>query len=190
VTRPLELQLFRFEQCALLPEFSCEGSPEDFGPDQLGIDTSASLPLEVVLDDSVEVVVVGWNESPPDDPDDDLDPQKATGSELAALATEVEAAYADVFADRFSQGESPDAIIADVLANPTSGFSPSAHGGTTSFVFTPERGPALLFQDLAVVFPFVDGQRTAGRGTGVLAVRSIEVVDGQVTLYVYSGYYP
>ena len=59
-----------------------------------------------------------------------------------------------------------------------------------SFVFTPERGPSLLFQDLAAVFPFVDDQRTAGRGTDVLAVRSIEVVDGQVTLYVYSGYYP
>ena len=116
--------------------------------------------------------------------------QKGTGTDLAVLAAEVEVAYADVFADRFSQGESPDAIIADVLANPTSGFSPSARGGTTSFVFTPERGPALLFQDLAVVFPFVDGQRTAGRGTDVLAVRSIEVVDGQVTLYVYSGYYP
>ncbi len=143
-----------------------------------------------MLDDTVEVVVVGWNESSTATNPMTSDSQKATGSELAALATEVEAAYADVFAERFSQGESPDAIIADVLANPTSGFSPSVRGGMTSFVFTPERGPALLFQDLSVVFPYVDGQRTAGRGTDVLAVRSIEVVDGQVTLYIYSGYYP
>ena len=134
-------------------------------------------------------MVVGWNDSSTsDEPDDAI--QKGTGSDLAALASEVEGAYADAFAERFAQGESPDAIIADVLANPTSGFSPSARGGTTSFVFTPERGPALLFQDLAVVFPYVDGQRTAGRGTDVLAVRSIDVVDGKVTLYVYSGYYP
>ena len=189
VTHPLELELFRFEQCALLPEFSCEPKSEPYVPDELGIDTSASRPLKVVLDDSVEVVVVGWNESTPDDPDDTLDLQKARGSDLAALATEVEAAYADVFADRFSQGEDPDAIIADVLANPTAGFSPSVRG-MNHFVFTPERGPSLLFQDLAVVFPIVDDQRTAGRGTDVLAVGSIEVVDGQVTLYVYSGYYP
>lgn len=186
VTQPLELELFRFEQCALLPEFSCEGSLGEFVPDQLGIDTSASRPLNVVLDDTVEVVVVGWNDALTSD-----EPviQKGTGTDLAALATEVEVAYADVFAERFSQGESPDAIMAAVLANPTAGFSPSARA-MNSFVFTPKRGPSLLLQDLAGLFPIVDDQRTAGRGTDVLAVRSIDVVDGQVTLYVYSGYYP
>lgn len=188
VTQPLELEVFRFEQCALLPEFSCEGRLGEFVPDELGIDTSASRPLDVVLDDTVDVVVVGWNDdSTSDEPDDVI--QKGTGSDLMALANELEGAYADVFAERFSQGESPDAIIADVLANPTSGFSPSVRE-MGSFLFTPASGPPLLFQNLAVLFPDVDGQRTVGRGTDVLAVRSIEVVDGRVTLYVYSGYYP
>jgi hypothetical protein len=141
-----------------------------------------------VLDDTVEVVVVGWNDAATGN-DPSFEIRKGTGTDLAALASEVEAAYADVFADRFSEGESPDAIIADVLANPTAGFSPSARA-MNSFVFTPERGPSLLFQDLAVVFPTVDDQRSAGRGTGVLAVRSIDIVDGRLTLYVYSGYYP
>jgi hypothetical protein len=186
LTQPLELELFRFEQCELLPEFACEGSLGEFVPDQLGIDTSASRPLKVVLDDTAEVVVVGWSDALTSD-----EPviQKGTGTDLAVLAAEVETAYADVFAERFSQGESPEAIIADVLANPTADFSPSARE-MNSFVFLPERGPSLLFQDLVGVFPIVDGQRTAGRGTDVLAVRSIEVVEGQVTLYVYSGYYP
>lgn len=140
--------------------------------------------MNVALDDAVEVVVVGWNESAVvDDPDFVI--QKSTGIDLAALATEVDEAYAAVFADRFAAGESPDAIIADVVANPTSGFSPSVRGG--GFVFTPESGPPLLVQS---PLPYIDGQRTAGRGTDVLSIRSIEVVDGQVTLYVFSGYYP
>jgi hypothetical protein len=184
LTQPLELNLFRFEQCALLPEFSCESRSDPYLADELGIDTSTSRSLDMVLDDAVDVVVVGWNDSAVfDDPDFVI--KKATGTDLAALATEVDEAYGDVFADRFAAGESPDAIIADVLANPTSGFSPSARGG--GFVFTPESGPPLLVQS---PLPYIDGQRTAGRGTDVLSIRSIEVIDGQVTLYVFSGYYP
>ncbi len=187
LTRPLELTLFRFEQCALLPEFSCESRSGPYLADELGIDISTSRPVNMVLDDAVEVVVVGWNDSAVfDDPDFVI--KKATGTDLAALATEVDEAYADVFADRFAAGESPDAIIADVLANPTSGFSPSVRGGGTSaFVFTPESGPPLLVQ---MPLPYIDGQRTAGRGTDVLSIRSIDIVDGHVTLYVFSGYYP
>jgi hypothetical protein len=199
-TQPLELELSRFEQCALLPEFSCEPQSDPYLPDQLGIDTSASRALNLVLDDTVEVVVVGWNDAPLESEPVVIDGkvvsdfviEKASGAEFAALATEVDEAYAAVFADRFVAGESPDAIIADVLANPTSGFSPSVRGNS-AFVFTPESGPPLLFQQ---VFPYIsgldpgNGQRTAGRGTDVLPIRSIDVVDGRVTLYVYSGYSP
>ncbi len=185
-TKPLELNLFRLERCALLPEFSCESRSDPYLADELGVDTSASRALNVVLDDAVEVVVVGWDDSAVlDEPNFVI--EEATGTEFATLATEVEDAYADVFANRFVAGDDPDAIIADVLAHPTSGFSPSVRGGTNAFVFTPENGPPLLVQ---TPLPFVDGQRTAGRGTDVLAIRSIEVVDGQVTLYVFSGYYP
>jgi hypothetical protein len=185
-TKPLELALFRFEQCALLPEFSCHSRSDLYLADELGIDTSASRVLNVALDDAVEVVVVGWDDSAElDAPPFKI--EEASGTELATLATEVEEAYADVFANRFVAGDDPDAIIADVLANPTSGFSPSVQGWINVFVFTPENGPPLLVQ---APLPFVDGKHTAGRGTDVLAIRSIEVVDGRVTLYVYSGYYP
>ena len=95
-------------------------------------------------------------------------------------------AYADVFAARFVAGEDPAAIVVDVRANPTGGFSPAVDD-SRGFVFTPQTGPPLLLQ---AVFPYVDDQRVAGRGTDVLAIRSIEVVDGQVTAYVYAGYYP
>jgi hypothetical protein len=185
-TQPLELDLFRFEQCALLPEFSCEPLPAgvEYTSTELGVDSSTSRRLTVALDDRVRVVVVGWNDAMLGN--DRFVIEQANGTALAELATSVNHAYADVFASRFLDGEDPDAIVADVRANPTGGFIPavSSVGG---FVFTPATGPPLLFQ---AAFPYVDDQRVATRGTDVLAIRSIEVVDGHVTLYVYAGYYP
>lgn len=185
-TQPLELELFRFEQCALLPEFSCEPptSGLDYTPTELGVDTSASRQLTVALDDHLRVVVVGWDDATLDN--DRFVTEQANGTALAELATTVDHVYTDVFAARFVAGEDPDAIVADVRANPTGGFSPAV-STPVGFVFTPETGPPLLFQ---AVFPYVDDQRVAGRGTDVLAIRSIEAVDGQVTAYVYAGYYP
>jgi hypothetical protein len=182
----LELELFRFEQCALLPEFSCEPLPQglEYTTTELGVDTSASRLLTVVLDDRVRVVVVGWNDATLEN--DRYVIEQANGTALAELATTVHQAYADVFATRFLAGEDPDAIVADVRANPTGGFSPAVNS-FDGFVFTPETGPPLLFQ---AVFPYVNDQRVAGRGTDVLAIRSIEVVDGRVTVYVFAGYYP
>jgi len=111
--------------------------------------------------------------------------EEARGTELAVLANEVEQAYADVFADRFRNGEDATAIVADVLANPTGGFSPAADA-YEGFVFTPAAGPPLLFQ---APLPYDEHQRVAGRGTDVLAIRVVEVIGGRITVYVYAGYY-
>jgi hypothetical protein len=185
-TQPLELELLRFEQCALLPQSACEPAPpgSEFSATQLGIDGSASRALAVALDDQVRVVVVGWNDATLDD--DRFVIEQANGTALAELATAVDHAYAEVFATRFAAGEDPDTIIAGVRAQPTNGFSPAA-STVNGFVFTPESGPPLLFQS---VFPYVDGARVSGRGTDALPIRSIEILDGQVTLYVYAAYVP
>jgi hypothetical protein len=185
-TQPLELEVFRFEQCALLPEYSCEPPPSDveYSPTQLGVDSSASRPLAVALDDHVRVVVVGWDDGTLDD--DRYVVEQANGTALAELAATVDQAYADVFAARFVAGEDPDAIVADVRANPTGGFSPAVNA-FEGFVFAAQTGPPLLFQS---AFAYVDDdQRVAGRGTDVLDVHSIDVVGGQVTVYVYAAYY-
>jgi len=182
-TLPLELELFRFEQCSLLPAYSCEQPPPEFefSPTQLGVDTSESRPETVALDDNVQVVVVGASK---DDGGRSRVIEQGTGTDLAELATEVDEAYATVFADRFAAREERSAIVADVLANPGGGFRSVDHVG--GFLFTPQSGPSLLFQR---VLPDVDGQPTAGRGTDVLSVNSIDVLDGQVTVWLYSGYY-
>ncbi len=184
-TQPLQLEVFRFEQCALLPQFACEPAPDAYVPDELGVDVSESRPLTVALDDDVLAVVVGWDTAAVDGPTFVV--EEADGAALAALATELDEAYREVFADRFVAGEDPDAIVADVLANPAGGFTEGI-GTYTAFTFTPESGPPLLFQ---AVFPYVDDQqRVAGRGTDVLAIRSIDIVDGRVTLYVYAAFVP
>jgi len=178
---PLELELYRFEQCSLLPEFSCEETGVEYLPDELGVDLSVSRQLTVPLDGTTRVVVVGWDDTEPVR----VDVQEATGSELADLATAVEDAYAIVFAERFLAGEAPETILADVLANPIGGFTPAVNS-FQGFLYTPSAGPGLLFQG---VFPFRDGGRVVGRGTDVLVIPSIEVVDGVVTLNVYAAYY-
>lgn len=182
-TQPLELEVFRFEQCALLPEFSCEPRPA-YTTDELGVDTSTSRPLTVALDDRMRVVVVGWDDAALEI--DRFVVKQANGTDLGALAAVVNQAYGDVFADRFDAGEDPSVIVADVLANPTGGFT-KAVNSIEDFMFTPNDGPPLLFQ---VVFPYLDGQPVAGRGTDVLGIRSIDIVDGQVTAYIYSAYIP
>lgn len=185
-TGRLVLEVFRFEQCARLPEGSCPPPPVDVGyaPTELGIDSSESRRLIVALDERVRVVVVGWEEGAGGV--ESLTVREGAGSDLAELTSEVDDAYAEVFADRFVAGEEPTAIVADVLENPTGGFSPST-ASIDALVFTPENGPPLLFQS---VFPYVDERRVAGTGSDVLAIRSIDVVGGRVTVYVFAGYYP
>jgi hypothetical protein len=182
---PLQLEVFRFEQCAVLPEFSCDDPGGAYAPDQLGIDGSAVRPMTLPLDDTVRVVVAGWGEDPQGF--GALAVEQATGSEMAALVDEVDDAYSEVFAERLVAGEDPDEIIADVMANPVGGFESAAGSGGGAVLFTPAAGPSLLFQQ---VFPYVDDQRVVGRGSDVLTIRSIEVVDGEVTINVFAGYYP
>lgn len=160
LSEPLELKLYRFEQCGLLPEPACvfDNGTAAREPTELVVDRSSQRTEWVPLDDSVRVVVVGA------DGQRSREIEQATGSELAELAASVETAYRVTFADRFDAGDDPDDILADVSGNPTGGFRPLGH---SAFVFDTPDGPPLLFGQ---AFPFdARGQtRTAGRGTDVL----------------------
>ena len=183
-SQPLQLELHRFEQCASLPADTCENQGAGFTPDELGVDVSTSRPMTVSLDGSVRVVVVGWTTT--DGAETGPVAAEANGADLAELAAAVDQAYAEVFASRFVAGEDPDTIIADVIARPTGGFAASP-SGAGAVVFTHGAAPPLLFQ---TVFPYVNDVRVVGRGVDVLRIQSVEVTDGQVTMYVYAGYYP
>jgi hypothetical protein len=97
----------------------------EYTPTELGVDTSASRPLTVALDDDVHVVVVGWDDETPED--DPFVIEQANGTALAELATTVDQAYADVFAARFVAGEDPAAIVADVPVTRDPCLDPPPH---------------------------------------------------------------
>ena len=181
----LHLDVYRFEQCGVLPEFSCESREGAYDPDQLGVDESVARVLTVPLDGSVGVLVAGF--AADEDGSGIVVVEQATGYEMATLVAEVDQAYSEVFASRFEVGEDPDAIVADVRATPVGGFGPQDAGGVGALEFVPDAGPPLLFQQ---IFPYVDGQRVVGRGSDVLTIRSIEVIDGQITINVYASYSP
>lgn len=177
---PMELQVYRYESCAALPELSCE---DPSGVDNMGVDFSTYAPLTISADDpSLRVVMVGFTGF------DSGAPDKALGSvaDLFELVDAVDAAYAAVFYDPFMLGENPDDIVADVLAAPTGGFQ-IAPEGTGLVTFVHDGAPPLLFQYL---FDYSVSPPQAIRGSDVLGLNAITVSGGQITLYVYAGYYP
>ena len=184
---PLELELLRFEQCGLLPEGSCEVGSGPYTPDELGIEESVVYPLMVPLDDQVRVVLVGFRGFAPVDDTEAVTPaSEGTGSDLAELALAANAAYNEFLAGPLAVGYPADAVIASLSASPQGGFGPGLDGSPMSLSFTYGEAPPLLYQ---VPFRYTDGVASAGFGTDVLLINSVEVVNGQLTLYVYAGFY-
>jgi len=183
--QPLQLTVYRFEQCSLLPASACENPGGPYESDELGIDESASYPLTVPLDDHVRVVLIGFSGFT-EDTNALSSSAEGNGTDLAELAVAVETAYSSVLAAPLEAGYDADAILADVSANPTGGFGPGNDGSEFSLSFTYGDAPPLLFQS---PFNYDTDPPTARRGTDVLFIPSIEVVDGQLTVYVYAGFY-
>ena len=176
---PLELHLYRFMECATLAEGTCEDMAD---PTAMGVDETTYSNLTLPLDDELRVVLFGFRGR-----DATASPASVgTGTDLAELAIAVEQSYLDVFVARSEDGESAEAIIADVRANPAEGFFPAADGSDQSVQFEFGEAPPLLFQ---APFEYTTPP-TPGRGTDILFVTSIAVRDGLVTLHVFAGFYP
>jgi len=184
---PLELELLRFEQCGLLPEGSCEDAGGPYPPDELGIEASVVYPVTLPLDDQLRVVLVGFRGfAAVDDPAAVTPASAGTGSDLAELAAAANAAYNQFLVGPLAIGYPADAIVASLSATPQGGFGPGLDGSTFSLSFTYGEAPPLLYQ---VPFRYTDGVASAGFGTDVMLINSVEVVDGQLTLFVYAGFY-
>ncbi len=183
---PLELELLRFEQCGLLPEGSCEDVGGPYQPDELGIEESVVYPLTLPLDDQVRVVLVGFRGFPADGEEPATSAAEGTGSDLAELAAAANAAYDQLLAAPLNAGYPADVIVTTLATTPQGGFGPALDGSPFGLSFTYGEAPPLLYQ---VPFRFNDGVASAGMGTDVLHITSIEVVDGRLTLYVYAGFY-
>lgn len=185
-TAPLELELLRFEQCGLLPEGSCEDVGGPYPPDELGIEESVVYPLTLPLDNRVRVVLVGFRGFGAEGEEAITPAAEGTGADLAELAAAANSAYADFLAAPLAAGYPADAIVTSLSTSPQGGFGPALDGSPFGLSFTYGEAPPLLYQ---VPFRYDDSVASAGLGTDVLHITSIEVVDGQLTLYVYAGFY-
>lgn len=179
-SQPLELQLYRYESCALLPEGSCE---DPTGADNMGIDMTSYYALTIdPTDSSIGVVLVGFRGF------ESTESASARGTvpDLVDLVAAIDAAYDEVFAARLAGGETPDAILTDVSAHPVSGFGPGQDGSPYSISYTYDSAPPVLMQ---MVFDASVDPPLAVRGSDALGLNSVAVRDGQMTLMVYAGFY-
>jgi len=184
--QPLQLTLWRYEQCSVLPAHSCQENGGSYFPDEMGIDRSASSPLTVPLDAHVRVVLWGFSGYGADPTISPTVVAEGNGADLAALAVAADAAYDSVLAPRFIAGEDPWAIQRDVAAHPTGGFGPGNDGSDSSLSFTFDGAPPLLYQG---AFNLQSSPPSLGHGTDVLYVTTVEMNDGLLTIYVYAGFY-
>jgi hypothetical protein len=175
------VDVHRFEQCALLPEGSCEPLPEgyEYQSDELGV-AGEPRTLTIPLDGNVGVAVAGW--------DTYAVLREGTGTELAALLIELNAAYQEVIAAPLAAGVDADAIIDGLLASPARGFGPPPVDMYGALMYTFDGAPPLLVQ---VPFEYLEsGERLARDPTTVVYLTAIEFEHGLMTLYFYAGYYP
>jgi hypothetical protein len=90
-----------------------------------------------------------------------------------------------VLMSKFESGMTPEQIVTAVSNSPEGGFIAGLDATGMSLSFVHDNAPPLLFQA-----PFGFEDPAASRGTDVLKMPSIEMIDGILTVYVYAGYYP
>ena len=179
--QPLVGTVHRLDQCLVLPEGSCEPA-DTYPPEDLGVDPTVSLPIEIPLDGSIRVVLVGFNGW------DVPGAVEGNGADLAQLATALDADYWDAVLAPLAAGVAKEDIVTGLwesgdhhFGKPNYDYEPSP----SELVYTNMGAPSLLFQ---AAFGF-DDTPADNRGVDVLGRPGISVKDGRITLYVYAGWY-
>jgi hypothetical protein len=166
----------------------CEGT-EPYPDNAVAVPVEAARTIDLVLDDSVSVDLFGFACVAGDPQELMVDRRVGTGTDLKALATEVDAAYQSAIEPSLRAGVNPEQVVTDLGANPTAGFSDPGCDAWTNIVWTPSSGPAILPQSIvwqdsaSVLHPFVSASANWIRPTAL-------VVDdaGRFTLYFYAGF--
>ncbi|MET0325312.1 MAG: hypothetical protein ABW219_08825 [Ilumatobacteraceae bacterium] len=183
----LVLAVGRFVPCAV-GVVDCGGGidGQTFGPDETGVTTDQPRTLELTLDGSVGVGLVGIDLT--QEPADRMMGRMVAGdgTGLATLWSALAAAYDAEIAGPLAGGASGEAIAADLGANPRAGFSSAREDllGTLYFS-TGDDAPALLLQGITGIGGVGPVERS---GTAATHLTGIEVVDGRITVYVYAGF--
>ncbi|MEZ5251559.1 MAG: hypothetical protein R2713_20815 [Ilumatobacteraceae bacterium] len=177
----IEFELAPFVECST-PGVFCE---EPYAPDEVGVGETARV-IAMPLDDAVDVVVGGFGCSA--DGTYETDHQAATGSALATLQAEYEAAYAAEVAPLVAAG-TPYDDYQSIFADGRGGFSvPCSSAGALEF--RGSAGPAILMQVLGA-YDDVVGEVVVPASISIetLYLTALEVgADGHRTLYFYAGF--
>lgn len=181
---PLVVTVHRFEQCLTHPDLSIcafSGGPFDEHPEAMGVDESTSYEFTLPLDGSLRVVLTGFNGW-----DATTHSAVGSGADLAALAVALDTAYWSAIGSRVAAGEDAWDVQQDVHDHPTGGFVPGGDGSDTTIAFVDGSAPPVLMQGL---MRYEGDTAVAGAGTDWLGLVSLHVEGGQLTLFVYAGFY-
>jgi hypothetical protein len=176
----IEFELSPFVPCTT-PGVFCE---EGFVDGEVGVGPPARQ-VAMPLDDTVRVVVAGF--TCPDASGFVTEHQAGTGTLLAALQAEFEAAYAGEVAPIVSVTEFEDWAL--VFAEPRAGFRPACQGAGL-LEWRGSTGPGILLQ---VVGEFDEATGTVIPFTSIsvqtVILTAMEVgADGSRTLYFYASF--
>jgi hypothetical protein len=185
----LGISVQRLDLCTDLPEAACINYGEPYQPTELGVNASTTLPLTIALDDTVGVVMIGYECT--------SIVKKGNGADLSALYTAFESAYTSTIASQLTpDGSNDQAIIEALTKSPTNGFSGASTDCPENFdsglVFKNAAAPAILMQTITG-FVYNDSTGDYDRPpltpTSATGLETVEVKDGHMTLYIYAGFF-
>jgi hypothetical protein len=153
-----------------------------YGPDEVGY-SEESRTIVVTLDDSVVVYLAGDDIDAPVDQGQRSILRSTNGNGLAELMTAIAEAYETEIATPLRAGTAVDDIVADLQANPRSGFTSAAEQMTGQLYFTFGDAPPVLFQAVAN-----QGEPLERSGTSVLIPRTFAIQQGAISLELYAGF--
>ena len=182
----LVLSVGRFVPCAVgIPD--CGGADgQTFEPGETGVPADGRRTVELTLDDSVDVGLVGIDLTKPSADRMSGRMVAGDGTALADLWSALAAAYDTEIAPAIAAGATGEEIAADLGSAPRAGFSSAREDGLGTLYFSAEGGaPALLLQGITGIGGVGPVERS---GTAATYVPGIEVTDGRVTVFVYAGW--
>ena len=185
----LGIEVQRLDLCTALPEDACINYGDPYQPTELGVDESTTLPLTIALDDSVGVVMVGYECT--------TIVKRGNGADLSALYSAFDSSYTSTIASQLAPDGSNDQSIIEALTKaPANGFSGAGTDCPENFdnglVFKSGDAPPILMQTITG-FVYNDSTGDYDRPPltplSATGLETIEVKDGHMTLYIYAGFF-
>jgi hypothetical protein len=171
----LAVRIQRLEFCSVLPD-GCTYME----PNEMNLDPTWQLDLDVPLDATTDVVVFGFSCW------DVPERKQATGVELADLFTAYTADYESAIAPQLTGSTADHDVALAVAAAPTGGFvgeetmCPGGMAGPLRYVHG--EAPVLLLQTVT------DGDRGPLDATDLVRLAGVQYTDGAPLFYFYAGF--